>query len=135
MLIIRVCGLRSSCEQVTCCWRVVWSGSQERPLPGRVSASECAQSSEGECRSAGGRHPGATWLRCGTGGRYRSENEMRRDASARTFRRKTWQDPMGGWLRELEEGSSGERQGLSGFSLRSLMDVGTFHRARAPQKV
>lgn len=51
------------------------------------------------------------------------------------FRRKTWQDLMVDWLQELEEGSSGELQGLLGLTLSSLMDVGTLHRARTPQKV
>lgn len=113
-----------------------WCGQGVRRGPFQGECQHLsAQSSEGECRSASGRHPGVTWLRCGIGGRYSHENEMRRDASARTFRRKTWQDLMGGWLRELEEGSSGERQGLLGFSLSSLIDVGTFHRARTPWKV
>ena len=44
--------------------------SGEAP-PGRVSASERVQNSEGEWRSASGRHPGATRLPCGIGGWYR----------------------------------------------------------------
>ena len=60
---------------------------------------------------------------------------MCRDAIAKMFRRKTWQDLMVDWLQELEEGSSGELQGLLGLTLSSLMDVGTLHRARTPRNV
>ena len=50
-----------------------WCGLGERGhLQGeRASASECVQSSAGECGSVSGGHPGATRLRRGLGGWYR----------------------------------------------------------------
>lgn len=76
-----------------------WCGQGVRKAPSRERRQHLSvrRAQRVRCRSASGRHPGVTWLRCGIGeDGTDGENEMHRDASARTFRRKTWRGLMGG---------------------------------------